>query len=104
MEGARVEMTVDGSSMELIRRQTLERAANDLRRAAGQLEDLSQAAWPPLNRDVEDARTSVALVRASLVVIDQVGWPREATERRRCLRQPHRPDSRQDPPGPARIA
>jgi hypothetical protein len=92
-----VEMTVDSSSMELIRRQTLERAANDLRRAASHLEDLSQAGWPPLNRDVEDARASVALVRASLVVIDQVGWPGEATERRQCLGQRLRPDGRGDP-------
>ena len=57
-------MTLDSRSMELIRRQTLEKAATDLRRAA-----------EAMARDVEEARSNVALVRAWLVVVDQVGWP-----------------------------
>ena len=70
-----MEMALDSSAMELIRRQTLERAATDLRRAAKALDDLSEVRWPTLARDVEDARLNVALVRASLAVVDQVGWP-----------------------------
>lgn len=70
-----VEMTLDSSSLELIRRQTLEKAADELRRAANQLEDLSGVVRPALSRDVEDIRTSVALARGSLVVIDKVGLP-----------------------------
>jgi hypothetical protein len=68
-------MTLDSSSLELIRRQTLEKAADDLRRAANQLEDLSEVVRPALSRDVEDIRKSVALARGSLVVIDKVGLP-----------------------------
>jgi hypothetical protein len=41
-----VEVTLD-SSMELIRRQTLEKAATDLRRAADAMDDLS---WPVMSR------------------------------------------------------
>ncbi len=70
-----MEMALDSSAMELIRRQTLERAATDLRRAAKALDDLSEVRWPALARDVEDTRSNVALVRASLAVVDQVGWP-----------------------------
>jgi hypothetical protein len=68
-------MSLDTSSMELIRRQTLEKAATDLRRAADAMDDLSDVKWPVLARDVEDTRANVALVRASLAVVDQVGWP-----------------------------
>jgi hypothetical protein len=68
-------MTLDHRSMELIRRQTLEKAATDLRRAAEAMDDLSGVRWPVLARDVEEARANVALVRAWLVVVDQVGWP-----------------------------
>jgi hypothetical protein len=68
-------MTLDSRSMELIRRQTLEKAATDLRRAAEVMDDLSGVRWPALARDVEEARANVALVRAWLVVVDQVGWP-----------------------------
>jgi ABC-type transporter Mla subunit MlaD len=70
-------MKLDASSLELIRRETLEKAADDLRRAANQLEHLSEFVRPPLSRDVEDIRTSVALARGSLEVIDKVGWPGE---------------------------
>lgn len=68
-------MTPDSGSLELIRRQTLEKAADDLRHAASQLEDLSEVVRPALSRDVEDIRTSVALARGSLVVIEKVGLP-----------------------------
>jgi hypothetical protein len=68
-------MTLDSSSLELIRRETLEKAADDLRRAANRLEDLSEVVRPALSRDVEDIRKSVALARGSLVVIDKVGLP-----------------------------
>ncbi len=70
-----MEMAFDSSSMELIRRQTLEKAASDLRRAADSLDGLSDVKWPALARDIEDTQSSVALVRASLAVVDQVGWP-----------------------------
>ena len=70
-----MEMAFDSSSMELIRRQTLEKAATDLRRAADALDDLSESEWPMLARDVEHTRSNVALVRASLAMVDQVGWP-----------------------------
>ena len=70
-----MEMAFDSSSVELFRRQTLEKAATDLRRAADALDDLSEARWPTLARDVEATQSNVALVRASLAVVDQVGWP-----------------------------
>ncbi len=70
-----MEMTLDSSSMELIRRQTLEKAATDLRRAADAMDDLSEVKWPVLARDVEDTQANVALVRTWLAVVDQVGWP-----------------------------
>jgi hypothetical protein len=70
-----MEMALDSSSMELIRRQTLVKAATDLRRAANSLDDLSEVRWPTLARDIEGARLDVALVRVSLAVVDQVGWP-----------------------------
>jgi hypothetical protein len=44
-------MTFDSRSMELIRRQTLEKAATDLRRAAEAMDDLSGIKWPVLARD-----------------------------------------------------
>lgn len=65
----------DSSSLELIRRQTLEKAATDLRRAADAMDELSDVKWPVLARDIEDTRSSVALVRAWLAVVDEVGWP-----------------------------
>ncbi len=70
-----MEMAFDSSSVELIRRQTLEKAAADLRRAADGMDDLCEVTWPTLARDVEQTRSNVALVRASLAVVDQVGWP-----------------------------
>lgn len=71
-----MEMTSDSRSLDdLIRRQTLEKAAIDLRRAADALDELSAIQWPVPDRDVENARANVALVRASLAVVDQVGWP-----------------------------
>jgi hypothetical protein len=70
-----VEMTVESSSMELIRRQTLDKAATDLRRAADAMEDLSEVEWPVLARVVEETRANVDRVRAWLAVVDQVGWP-----------------------------
>jgi hypothetical protein len=69
------EMMRDSSSLELIRRQTLDKAATDLRRAADAMDDLSEVGWPALASDVEETRASVALVRAWLAVVDQVGWP-----------------------------
>jgi hypothetical protein len=69
-----VEKTLD-SSMELIRRQTLERAASDLYRAADAMHDLCEFRWPAPESDVEDTRASVALARASLAMVDQIGWP-----------------------------
>jgi hypothetical protein len=65
----------DSSSMELIRRQSLVKAATDLRRAADAMDDLSEVSWPAMACEVEDTRARVALVRASLAIVDQVGWP-----------------------------
>ena len=70
-----VKMKLDDSSMELIRCQTLKKAATDLRRAADAMDDLSRVKRPVLARDVEDTRANVALVRTWLAVVDQVGWP-----------------------------
>ena len=70
-----VKMKLDDSSMELIRCQTLEKAATDLRRAADAMDDLSHVKRPVPARDVEDTRANVALVRTWLAVVDQVGWP-----------------------------
>jgi hypothetical protein len=69
-----MEVTLD-NSMELIRRQTLEKAATDLRRAADAMDDLSGVKRPVLASEVEDTRTNVDRVRAWLAVVDQVGLP-----------------------------
>ena len=68
-------MMRDSNSLELIRRQTLEKAATDLRHAADAMDGLSDVNWPVLARDIEDTRSSVSLVRTWLAVVDQVGWP-----------------------------
>ena len=75
MRRSPVEMMRGSSSMELIRRQSLVKGATDLRRAADAMDDLSEVGWPALANDIEDTRARVALVRASLAVVDQVGWP-----------------------------
>ena len=75
MRTSPVEMMRDSSSLELIRRQTLEKAATDLHRAADAMDYLSDVNWPVLARDIEDTRASVALVRTWLAMVDQVGWP-----------------------------
>jgi hypothetical protein len=43
--------------------------------AADATDDLSGVKWPVLASDVEDTRRNVALARAWLGVVDQVGWP-----------------------------
>ena len=75
MRTSPVEMMRDSSSLELIRRQTLEKAATDLHHAADAMDDLSDVNWPVLARDIEETRASVAVVRTWLAVVDQVGWP-----------------------------
>lgn len=70
-----VEMMRDSSSMEVIRRQTLDKAATELRRAADAMDNLCQVGWPALAGEVDDTRGRVAVVRALLAVVDQVGWP-----------------------------
>jgi hypothetical protein len=66
---------LDTSTHELIRRQGLAGAVTDLRRAADSLEKLSEIKWPALDRDVDEARATVAQVRESLSALDQIGWP-----------------------------
>ena len=56
-----MEMTLDSSSMELIRRQTLEKA-EPAPCAADAMDDLSEVKWPVLARHVEDTQANVALV------------------------------------------
>ena len=67
-------ITLDEKQLELVQREMLKCAAQDLRNASKDLDRLANVSpWPVVLAD--DVRNAITVSRESLDVLDQIGWP-----------------------------